>query len=389
MIMRVSRQIAETVISSGWMYTGRVIGLFWAVLLTREEGIAVYGAYAIAIAISVLITVPLDHYYVVRVLRVVEGTFLSDRSTRLIGGLILFGLGAALLPNHFLVGFAIGKAGGELAFNAVKSQAIRIGHPARAMGLDTARQVLGFGAAAGYFLEVDHPTLTGIAGWTLLSFVPFLAWGIWESWGHRPGRPELTTRTAAIVGEAIGGAVYSQADIVLVGALASTSSAGYYAYGSLLVWSLAAVGQNFSYTFNERLRDADGHRSAGPALGPSTGLSLALGAGVGVVAVVMAIAGAPGELVWTFAILAPVTVLRTLSSIFTTVLAVQNRDHFRTVVTWVSVSVKFALLVVVGHLGGPAAAAVFVVSDTVMTVAYGRAVHGRAHDLGDAPGRPS
>lgn len=384
MIMRVSRQVAETVISSGWMYTGRVIGLFWAVLLTREEGIAVYGAYAIAIAISVLITVPLDHYYVVRVLRVGEDTFLGDRSTRLIGGFVLFAIGAALLPNHFLIGFAIGKAGGELAFNAVKSHPIRIGHPARAMGLDTARQVLGFGATATYFLEVDNPTLTGIAGWTLLSFVPFLAWGIWESWGHRPKRPELTSRTAAIVGEAIGGAVYSQADIVLVGALASTSSAGYYAYGSLLVWSLAAVGQNFSYTFNERLRDADGHRSAGPGFGPSTALSLALGVGVGVVAIIMAIADAPGELVWTFAILAPVTVLRAMSSIFTTVLAVQNRDHFRTVVTWVSVSVKFALLLVVGHLGGPAAAAVFLVSDMVMTVAYGRAVHRRTDDRDDA-----
>jgi len=375
-IRRVSRQVAETVLASGWMYLGRFIGLFWAVLLTREMGIAVYGAYAIAIAISVLITVPLDHYYVVRILRVDKLTFLGDRSTRLVGGLALLAVGAILLQgDHYLSGFAIGKAGGEMAFNAAKSEFIRVGHPARAMGLDTARQLLGFGATAAYFLGVDHPTLLGIAAWTLVSFVPFLAWAAWISWGHRPLRPEITARTAAIIGEAVGGAVYAQADIVMLGALASKESAGYYAYGSLLIWSLAAVGQNYSYTFTERLREAGGHASAGPAVGPSVRLSLGLGGIVAAVAVVMPFADAPAELVWTFAILAIVTVPRTLSSIFTTVLAVQKRDRFRTVVTWISVAVKFPLLLAVGHLGGPAAAAAFLVSDIVMTYAYGRAVH--------------
>jgi O-antigen/teichoic acid export membrane protein len=383
MIRRVSRQVAETVLASGWMYLGRFIGLFWAVLLTREMGIAVYGAYAIAIAISVLITVPLDHYYVVRILRVGKGIFLGDRSTRLIGGVTLLVVGALLLQtHHFLSGFAIGKAGGEIAFNAAKSEFVRDGHPARAMGVDTARQLIGFGATAAYFLQSSNPTLPGIAAWTLVSFVPFLAWAGWTAWGHRPRRPEITARTAAIVGEAVGGAVYSQADIVVVGVFASETSAGYYAYGSLLIWSLAAVGQNYSYTFNERLRAADGHRSAGPAIRPSLSLSLGLGGIVAAVAVVMAIAGAPGELVWTFAILAVVTVPRTLSSIFTTVLAVQKRDRFRTVVTWISVAVKFALLLVVGRYGGPAAAAAFVVSDVVMTYAYGRAVH-RPAEVGE------
>ncbi|MEV7398055.1 hypothetical protein [Aeromicrobium sp. NPDC092404] len=376
MIWRVSRQVAETVLASGWMYLSRFIGLFWAVLLTREMGIAVYGAYAIAIAISVLITVPLDHYYVVRILRVDGLTFLGDRSTRFLGGVALLVVGGVLLQgDHFLSGFAIGKAGGEIAFNAAKSEFIRDGHPARAMGLDTTRQLVGFGGTAAYFLESDHPTLLGIATWTLVSFVPFLAWAGWACWGHGPRRPELTARTAAIVAEAIGGAVYSQADIVVVGALASNSSAGYYAYGSLLIWSLAAVGQNYSYTFNTRLREAHGHASAGPAICPSVTLSLGLGAIVAVVAVVMAMADASSELVWTFAVLAVVAVPRTLSSIFTTVLAVQRRDRFRTVVTWISVAVKFALLLAIGRHGGPAAALAFVVSDVVMTYAYGRAVH--------------
>ncbi|KAA1395813.1 hypothetical protein [Aeromicrobium ginsengisoli] len=386
MIRRVSRQVAETVLSSGWMYLGRFIGLFWAVLLTRETSIAVYGAYAIAIAVSVLITVPLDHYYVVRTLRVDEDTFLGDRTTRVIGGGLLLVVGALLLRgDHFLSGFAIGKAGGEIAFNAVKSGFIRRGHPARAMGVDTVRQVIGFAATAAYFFSADHPTLIGIAAWTLVSFVPFLAWGLWEARQHGPRRPEITSRTAAIVAEAVGGAVYSQGDIVAVGAWASHSSAGYYAYGSLLIWSLAAVGQNYSYTFTESLRAADGHHTAGPSFRSSMSLSLTLGGAVGLTAVIMAIAGAPAELVWTFAIMAVVTVPRTLSSIFTTVLAVQHRDQFRTAVTWVSVAVKFVLLLGVARFGGPAAAAAFVVSDLVMTYAYSRAVHLLADVDGGTP----
>jgi hypothetical protein len=387
-----SRNSLDTAVASGWMYGGRVVGLMWAVLVTTELGISRYGTYAIAIALSSLIAIPLDHYFLVRGPRVGTATFLGDRSTRLGGGVLLLVLGSVLLPGNFMLGFCVGKAGGEIAFNAAKSEPIRNGHPALAYRRDTSRQVLSAVITATYFLNAEHPTLTMIGALTLLSFVPFLARAAWEARGHRPIRPELTLRTAAIVGEAVGGAVYSQADIVLVGSLASHSSAGYYAYGSLLVWSLAAVGQNYSYTFNASLREADGHRHAGPALRPTTLLSIGLGLLVAAVAVAMVLSGAPHELWLAFAILAPVTVLRTMSSVFTTVLAMQHRDHFRTGVTWVSVGVKFAILALIATHGSPAAAFAFLISDLVMTSIYGLAVH-RSADLqaggvSDARGLP-
>ncbi len=370
-----SRNSLDTAVASGWMYGGRVVGLAWAVLMARELGISTYGTYAIAIALSALIAIPLDHYFIVRGPRVGTATFLGDRSTRLGGGILLLIVGSTLLPATFMGGFSIGKAGAEIAFNAAKSEPIRNGHPALAYRRDTARQVLSAVITATYFLNADNPSLEVIAALTLLSFVPFLARAVFEARGHKPIRPEMTLRTAAIVGEAIGGAVYSQADIVLVGSLASHASAGYYAYGSLVVWSLAAVGQNYSYTFNASLREADGHRHAGPALRPTSLLSIGLGVLVAVVALVMAVSGAPHELWVTFAILAPVTVLRTMSSVFTTVLAMQHRDQFRTAVTWLSVAVKFTILVLIATHGSPAAAVAFVVSDLVMTSIYGLAVH--------------
>ena len=391
MIKRLTRNSWDTAVASGWMYGGRVIGLMWAVLLTSELGISTYGTFAIAVALSALIAIPLDHYFLVRSPRVGAPAFLRERSTRLGGGVLLLVVGAVLLPGSFMTGFSLGKAGGEIAFNAAKSEPIRNGHPALAYRRDTMRQVLGAVITAAYFLNAEDPTLTMIGALTLLSFVPFLARAAWEARGHRPVRPELTFRTAAIIGEAVGGAVYSQADIVLVGSLASHSSAGYYAYGSLLVWSLAAVGQNYSFTFNASLREAAGHRHAGPALRTTTLLSLGLGVIVAAVAGVMAIAGAPTELVVTFAILAPVTVLRTMSSVFTTVLAMQHRDQFRTAVTWVSVGVKFAILVLIASHGSPAAALAFLVSDLVMSSIYGLAVHHadlQAGGVRDARGIP-
>ena len=149
------------------------------------------------------------------------------------------------------------------------------------------------------------------------------------------------------------------------------------ASSATIVWSLASLGQSFGYTFHEKLRDSNGAVASGPPLATAAWLSVATGVVVAAIAVGLRVFDAE-EVLWvTFAWLAPVSFLRTLSSVSTVVLSMQHRDAFRMKVTAVSVVIKVGLVIALRHSGGPGAAMAFLVSDLVMSGSYTASVYGR------------
>lgn len=369
--------LRKAIEASGWMYSSRALVFGWALLLTHQFGIGEYGIYAMAFAAGSLIGVPIDSYFTVRAPRVGNEVFLRERTTRALIGLTLVVVGVLVWPVSFGAGFAVAKAGVDLCFQASRSNLIRDGHPERAQRADAVRQVLGLVMGSAYLLLVDNPALPFAAALYLIGCgLPILR-GMRAIAEHPPIRPELTGRTAYILTEAVGGVAYVQAEVILLGLLGSPASAGYYSFGATIVWSLAALGQSFGYTFHEKLRNSRGAVATGPPLSTATWLSVTTAVVVATIAVGLRIFDAEDVLWVTFAWLAPVSFLRTLSSVSTVVLSMQHRDAFRMKVTAVSVVIKVGLVIALRQSGGPGAAMAFLVSDLVMSGSYTASVYGR------------
>lgn len=368
----------RTILASGWLYSSRAVVFGWALLLTHEFGIADYGIYAMAFAAGSVIGVPLDSYFTTRSPRVSESVFLRERTTRSLIGVGLAALGLVAWQFSILIGFAVIKAGSDVAFQATRSSLIRDGHPDRAQRAEAVRQFVGVLAGSLYVVLASAPTLSTAAGLYLagcaLPIVFRLGWLVHA----RPSLPEMTQRSAWILGESIGGVVYVHVDVLLLGLLASPTAAGYYAFGTTIVWSLAALGQSFGYTFHQGLRDAKGDVSAGPPIRTALWLSAATGSALLVCGLGLWQAGFDAGVWLTFVLLAPVSSLRTLSSVATVVLSMQHRDRFRLGVTLGSLGIKLVLLLLLTRFGGPGAAVAFLISDLVMSGAYATAVYGRA-----------
>lgn len=367
----------RTMHASGWMYSSRALVFGWALLLTHQFGIADYGIYAIAFAAGAVIGVPLDSYFTVRAPRVSQNVFDGERTTRVLIGLGLVFLGWALWPFTFLGGFAVGKAGIDLCFQASRSHLIRDGHPDRAQRADAARQVVGIGLGAAYVLLFPGAIMVVAALVYLAGTATPILTGVRNLVVHPPVRPELTSRTVSLLGESIGGVAYVQAEVILLGLLVSPTSAGYYSFGATIVWSLAALGQSFAYTFHEGMRQSRGDVNTGPPLGTALRLSVATGVVVAVIAVALRLVDLDQAVWLTFAWLAPVSFLRTLSSVSTVVLTMQHRDLFRLKVTAVGLVAKIGLIVLLSSYGGPGAAVAFLVSDSFVSGAYTYSVYGR------------
>jgi O-antigen/teichoic acid export membrane protein len=141
--------------------------------------------------------------------------------------------------------------------------------------------------------------------------------------------------------------------------------------------SLSALGQSFAYTFHEDLRRSEGRIDAGPQLRAASLLSAAAGLVMAVIAVILWRAGSDRELWLTFAWLAPVAFLRTLSCVSPVVLAMQHRDVLRLKVTAVSLIVKVSVIALLSSHGGPGAAVAFLVADAIMSGTYAYNVYGR------------
>ena len=97
-------------------------GRLRALLLAHEFGIHGYGRFAIAIALGTIIGTPIDSYFTIRAPRVSDEVFAGERTTRVLIGLGLLGLGWALWPFTFLGGFGVGKAGVDVCFQASRSR---------------------------------------------------------------------------------------------------------------------------------------------------------------------------------------------------------------------------------------------------------------------------
>lgn len=359
------------------MYSSRGLVFGFALLLTHTFGIAHYGTYAMAFAAGAMLGVPLDSYFTTRSPRVTREIFLRERSTRAIFGGALMLVGIALWPFSFLGGFAVTKAGSDVAFQASRSSLIRDGRPDQAQRADAMRQIVGVVCAAVYLLFSPSPELAVVGALYLGGSALPIALGLQALTHSRPMRPELDGRAMLILGESIGGVAYVHAEVLLLGLLGSTTSAGYYSFGATIVWSLAALGQSFGATFHEKLRDARGDIGAGPPMRTALLLSASTALVVLCIAVSLWLSDAPEGLWLTFALLAPVSFLRTLSSVATVVLVLQHRDRFRLCVTVVSVTVKGCLILVLASHGGPGAAVAFVVADLIMSTSYAVAVYGR------------
>lgn len=369
--------IRRTAHATGWIYSSRALLLGWALLFTYHFGIAEYGVFAIAFALGAIIFTPIDSYFTIRAPRVTDKVFAGERTTRVLLGLGLVFLGWALWPFTFLGGFAVGKAGVDVCFQASRSPLIRDGHPDRAQRADAVRQMFGIALGTAYVLFYPGAIMEVAALVYLAGCASPILIGVRNLVVHEPIRPELTPRTASIVAESIGGVAYGQAGVVLLGLLASTTSAGYYSFGLTLLMSLAALGQSFAHTFHEELRRSQGHVDAGPPLRIALLLSAATGLVMAGVTVALWWVGFDRDLWLTFAWLAPVTFLRTLSSVSTVVLAMQHRDALRLKVTAISLTVKVCLIVVLSSKGGPGAAAAFLVADAIMSGTYAYNVYGR------------
>lgn len=356
--------------ASLWMYSARLLGLAWALLLAHTFGIAEYGKYAIAFAGAATIFLPLDSYFTVRAPRVSDAVFGAERATRVLLGLALIFVGWLLWPVTFIVGFAVGKAGIDMCFQAARSHQIRDGHADIAQQGDAVRQLIGIGAGTAYTLLYPGPTLA-VAALVYLAgtAVPVLA-GARHLVIHRASAPEFTPRTATIFGESIGSVLYVHAEIMLLAVFASEAAAGYYSFGSMIVWSLAGAGQSFAYTFHEPLRRTGGDRASGPPMRAALWLAASSGVVMALLAGGLWASDMPKELWLTFALLALVSPLRTMSHISTVYLVMRHRDMFRLVVTWAGLGVKVVMITQLSRFGAPGAAVAFLLSDLVISSLY-------------------
>ena len=369
-------RVARTLKASGWMYSSRFLVFVWALLIAHTFGIASYGLYAMAFAAGSLLGVPLDSYVTTRGPRVSRDVFLRERTTRAIFGFSLIMLGVIAWPFSIIIGFAVIKAGSDVAFQASRSSLIRDGQPDRAQRADAIRQVLGMVLGSSYLLLAQEPQLSlGAALYLTGTALPVIL-GLQAITHARPSLPEINIRSFVILAESALGVAYVQCEVLILGALGHVAEAGYYSFGVTLVWSLAALGQSFGTTFHGDLRASHGDVSTGPQLRTALRLSLATAGALAVFAVAAWVFEGDTSLWLTFAILAPVSFLRTLSSVATVVLVLQHRDRFRLSVTAVSIAVKVGLVLLLSSLGGPGAALAFLVADMIMSGAYSYAVYG-------------
>jgi hypothetical protein len=362
--------LRRTMHASGWMYSARALAFGWALLLTLRFGIHEYGSYAIAFAVGATIALPLDSYFTVRAPRVSDSVFAGERATRVFVGLFLVLLGWLLWPFSFIGGFAVGKAGVDLCFQASRSHLIRAGYSDQAQRSDAIRQLIGIALGVGYVLLYPGAILTvGALVYLAGTALPVLA-GARHLVIDRAIRPELTPRTATIFGESIGSILYVHAEVILLALVASQAAAGYYSFGSTILWSLAGAGQSYAFTFHEDLRRSGGTSASGPSLRTALWLAAAGAVVMAVLSVGLWVMGLTSDLWLTFAVLALVSPLRTMSHVATVVLVMQHRDMFRLLVTWAGLIVKVTLIVLLSRFAAPGAAVAFLAADLLISSSY-------------------
>lgn len=377
LLARIGPHLWQTAWASLFMYAGRGMGLLWGLFLVHQFGVGDYGRYAIGLAIAAVVGLTIDSYFSIRVPRVADDVFVGERTTRLLVAATLTVLGIVVWPFLFLAGLALVKAGTDIAFNAVRSHQIRDGHPELAQRAEASRQITGVVVGVALTLLLSGTSLELAAAVYLVGCSASVVWSARSLTLGRPRVPTFDGSTGYILTEAVGGVLYVQIDVILIGGLASNEAAGYYSFASLVLWSLAALGQNYGFTFHRTLRASGGASEFGPRFSTSIGLSLITAAIMTAIGVVLGVLEFHPAVWITFLIMGPVSFTRTLSSTSSTILVIRHEDRLRARVTLVSLAVKAVGLALFARFGAPEAALVFLVSDVVMSGLYTREAFGR------------
>jgi O-antigen/teichoic acid export membrane protein len=365
------------------MYGGRGIGLLWTLALISRLGISEYGLYGMAIALMSIVSATLSNPYAVRCIRESEQRFLEERYHRYLLGLTLMVAAQVFLPLNYIAWFGLTVAGGELIFKAYQSRAERDGNPHLFWRLDTIRQTLSVLLPCIYLFVIPHPTLVWAS---VLYCVPYVAMVIPVGLvvrGHRPRLPGSPRLIAALMGEMLGTAVYLQGDVLLLGWLTNSTTAGYYMITWVLASAIALIGQSVVTTYNKHLRESGGDLSAGPPLRRTLGIAAAGGVVVFLVGLGLLISPAPTELAVAMMIMAWYAAMRSIVSVFQQILYAQRRDTVRlTAATGLAVF-KLALVALLASAGAVGAAIATAVTDTVLLVIFAVALYRKA-----APSNP-
>lgn len=387
------RNIAKTLLAVAWIYGGRGVGLLWTFALISKLSISDYGLYGMGFALMSLVGPPLDNPYQVRSARETERRFLAERSSRFLVGLFLMGVGALLIPVHYILWFGLFVAGGEIVFKSLQSQAHRDGDPQHVWRMDTIRQITSVSIACGYLFLAEGPTLHVAS---LLYCAPYLVIAVlagFTALRHRPRLPGPAKTVLILIGETLGLAAYLQGDVLLLGWLTNAETVGYYQLSITVVIAIATIGQSFGVSFHESLREGGGDMAHGPQVRSILVLGAASALVVFVIGAGLLISPAPTELAVTMMVMSLFCGMRSISSILQVVLYIQHRDFFRLMANVSMVLPKLALVALLASFGSVGAAVATVVIDAILLGIYWNAVYGRAavqrqrqlrHDAGNA-----
>jgi O-antigen/teichoic acid export membrane protein len=370
--------ITRAASAAGWVVLGRALGLGWTVLLVARLSVADYGVYAMSFALAAIVAVPVDNLFHVRSVRVGDAEFLRERSGRGVVGIAIALAGAAAFAIWPPLGFALVVAGGEIAFNALKSSALRTGQPQRTMRWDAARQAASIALGAAAVLVPAHP---GLALTAALYAAPYGVVAVLVAvrcLRHRPSVGGTARERGLLALEALGLGVYLQGDVLVLGLVAGSAVAGVYSIGSLVALAAASLAQVFVQTYTERLRLGRGRADAGPARAVMAVLAVAIGLAVAALGGVVALIPGEGGVAIVLVAMAAFAALRSGSTMLTAFLYAQGRDGHRVAASCVAAVVKLGAIVLIGRATGAVGAAIAVTAVEAGVLAWFGAVVARA-----------
>jgi O-antigen/teichoic acid export membrane protein len=244
--------------------------------------------------------------------------------------------------------------------------------------MDTALRGASAGLGAVYLFLAPHPDLFLAS---LLYCAPYFAMliPVWfEVRGHRPRMPGPIRLILVLMGENLGTAVYLQGDVLLLGWLTNSATAGYYTITWILASAISLAGQSLVTTYHEPLREQDGLLSAGPPLRRTLIMSAAGGLVVLIVGIGLLVSPVPTELAVAMMIMAWYCFARSIIFVFRVVLSAQRRDMLRLTSSLGLVPVKFLILAALaGPLGAIGAAIATAITDSLQLVIFWVALYRR------------
>lgn len=352
--------------ASGWMYLGRGLGLAWTAVVVSRLDVGDYGLYAMAFAASGIVVGLIDNPFLVRSMRVSDRAFERERRTRIGFAFVLLLIGLGLFQVNFVVGFAFLIAGGEIALNALKSQALRSGLVDRLMLLDLVRQGLSISLGAAYLFLADDPvleiaSLLYAGAYILAVAVASVSYGVRLPWF--PGK----LREAGILSfGALAGAGYAQGDVLLLGLVAGDEAAGTYSIASMVAWSAAGLFLNHANAHVREMRSGGSGAHLVGILRPALAVSLV----VLIISIILMYLGLMEPLGSTLAVLSAFVVLRSVNHVCTVALTVARKDLRRTIATVSTALFDLALVFVFMSLGSLGAAIAAVLSELLLSCLY-------------------